>query len=64
MMMIGDIGAVELIWVIDCDYWCDTDNDDDDDNDDSNNDINDDDDSMMYRLINFIMIYLIQHMLW
>jgi len=25
-----DIGAVEWIWVINCDCWCDTDNEDDD----------------------------------
>ena len=32
----NDICAVEYIWVIDCDFWCEADyhDDDDDDNDD------------------------------
>ena len=31
------IGAVECIWVIDCDCWCDTHDDDDDSDDDDDN---------------------------
>jgi len=29
-------GAVKCIWVIKCNFWCDTDDDDDDDDDDNN----------------------------
>ena len=41
---IDNIGAVECIWVIDCDCWCDTDDDNSDDSDNGAAAAADDDD--------------------